>query len=90
MSATPLVNWAYSDWRLQATPAEQLETLKRHMQEVSGFMLESQSKGRGLKLNQDYMAHLTAELRRLEGNASLRQLGANRFGVSAFSRGSGP
>ena len=89
MAVSPLVNWSYSDWRSQPTQADQLEWLKLHMQEVSGFVLESQSKGRTLRLEPTYLPMLNAELQRLHGRISLAAAGA-RFGVSSFSRGSGP
>lgn len=80
------VTWQYSDWRSQATPALQLERLKLHLQEVEGWMLESSSKGRAIKLSDALLPHLQAELQRLESKIAMRSLGA-RFGVSAFYRG---
>lgn len=89
MAATPpLVTWAYADWRSQSTAALQLQRLKLHLQEVSGFMLESQSKGRSLRIAPDYLTILQKELTRLEGQVSMRLMGRN-FGVSSFLRGGG-
>lgn len=83
MAAT--VTWQYSDWRSQATPAAQLERLKLHLQEVEGFMVESSSRARTLRLADNLLPHLQSELQRLEARISLRTLG--RFGVSRFDRG---
>jgi hypothetical protein len=82
------VTWQYSDWRLQSTPARQLERLKLHLQEVEGFMVESASKARTLKLSETLLPHLQAELDKLESKISLRAMGS-RFGVSRFDRGDG-
>lgn len=84
MAAT--VTWQYSDWRSQATPALQLERLKLHLQEVEGYMIESSSKARTIKLNDNLLPHLQAELQRLESKIALKSLGG-RFGVSSFHRG---
>lgn len=86
MAAT--VTWLYADFRSQATPALQLERLKLHMQEVEGFMVESASKARTLKLSEVLLPHLQAELQRLESRVAMRAMG-NRFGVSSFLRGGG-
>lgn len=86
MAAT--VTWTYADWRSQATPAAQLERLKLHMAEVEGFMVESSSKARTLKLSDVLMPHLQRELERLETKITMRSMG-NRFGVSSFLRGGG-
>lgn len=86
MAAT--VTWQYSDWRSQATPAAQLERLKLHMAEVEGFMVESSSKARSLKLSDGLLPHLQSELQRLETRISMSRMG-NRFGVSSFLRGGG-
>lgn len=80
------VTWQYSDWRSQATPAAQLERLKLHLQEVEGFMLESGSRARTLRLADNLLPTLQSELQRLEARISLRSLGG-RFGVSRFDRG---
>jgi hypothetical protein len=84
MAAT--VTWQYADWRSQATPAAQLERLKLHMAEVEGFMVESSSKARTLKLSDTLMPILQAELQRLEAKSTMRSMGS-RFGVSSFHRG---
>lgn len=84
MAAT--VTWTYADWRSQATPAAQLERLKLHMAEVEGFMVESSSKARTLKLSDVLLPHLQKELERLESRIAMRAMG-NRFGVSSFHRG---
>jgi hypothetical protein len=84
MAAT--VTWTYADWRSQATPAAQLERLKLHLQEVEGFMVESSSKARTLKLSETLLPHLQAQLERLEAKIALSGMG-NRFGVSSFHRG---
>lgn len=84
MAAT--VTWQYSDWRSQATPAQQLERLKLHLQEVEGFMMESSSKARTLRLADNLLPILQSELQRLEARISMRTLGS-RFGVSRFDRG---
>lgn len=86
MAAT--VTWQYADWRSQATPAAQLERLKLHLQEVEGFMVESSSKARSLKLSDTLLPHLQRELDRLESKINLSRMG-NRFGVSSFLRGGG-
>lgn len=86
MAAT--VTWQYSDWRSQATPAAQLERLKLHLQEVEGFMVESSSKARTLKLSDILLPHLQRELERLESKLTMSRMG-NRFGVSSFVRGGG-
>ena len=80
------VTWQYSDWHMQTTPALQLERLKLHLQEVEGYMLESNSKGRGLKLSDSLLPHLTEELRRLETRVAT-SVGVGRFGVSKYTRG---
>lgn len=82
----PTVTWTYSDWRSQATPAAQLERLKLHLQEVEGFMLESSSRARTLRLADNLLPTLQSELQRLEAKISMRSLGG-RFGVSRFDRG---
>lgn len=51
-------------------------------------MLESQSKGRSLRIAPDYLTILQKELTRLEGQVSMRLMGRN-FGVSSFLRGGG-
>lgn len=84
MSAT--VTWKYADWRSQKSSTLQLDRLRLHMQEVSGFVLSSQSKGRGLTLDATYLPMLQAELQRLESRISLSSIGA-RFGVSRLDRG---
>ncbi len=84
MAAT--VTWQYSDWRSQATPALQLERLKLHLQEVEGYMIESSSKARTIKLSDSLLPHLQSELQRLEARVALKSLGG-RFGVSSFQRG---
>jgi hypothetical protein len=84
MAAT--VTWQYADWRSQATPAAQLERLKLHMAEVEGFMVESSSKARTLKLSDVLLPHLQRELERLEARITMKSMG-NRFGVSSFHRG---
>jgi hypothetical protein len=84
MAAT--VTWQYSDFRSQATPAAQLERLKLHLQEVSGFMVESSSKARTLKLSDTLLPHLQRELERLETKISLSRSIGQR-GVLKFSRG---
>lgn len=89
MAVTPLVSWQYHDWRSQATTALQITRLRLHMQEVSGFALESQSKGRGLKLSPDYLPGLQQELDKLESKNAIANR-SGRFGVSSFSRGAGP
>jgi hypothetical protein len=89
MATAPTVNWQYSDWRIQPTLALQLERLKLHLQEVSGLVLESTSKGRTLRLDAAYLPMLNAELQRLETRFSFAAAGA-RFGVASFRRGSGP
>lgn len=86
MAAT--VTWQYADWRSQATPAAQLERLKLHLQEVEGFMVESSSKARTLKLSDTLLPHLQRELERLESKITMSRMG-NRFGVSSFLRGGG-
>ena len=86
MAAT--VTWQYSDFRSQPTPAAQLERLKLHLQEVEGFMVESSSRARTLKLNENLLPHLQAELQRLETKVALA-FGIGRRGVSSFTRGSG-
>jgi hypothetical protein len=80
------VSWQYHDWRSQTTPAAQLERLKLHLQEVSGFVLESASRARTIKLEASYLPMLNTELQRLESKVSLSNLGS-RFGVSSFDRG---
>jgi hypothetical protein len=82
------VNWTYSDWRSQTTVAAQLDRLKLHMQEVSGFVLESSAKARMLRLDEKYLPMLQAELQRLESKISIGAAGS-RFGVSSFIRGGG-
>tara|TARA_R110000868_G_scaffold290194_1_gene550402 strand:- start:379 stop:639 length:261 start_codon:yes stop_codon:yes gene_type:complete len=82
------VTWLYSDWRSQSTVALQLDRLKLHMQEVSGFVLESSAKARMLRLDTAYMPMLNTELQRLEAKLSISAAGA-RFGVSSFLRGGG-
>lgn len=89
MATSPLVTWAYADWRSQSTTALQLEQLKLHMQEVEGFMLESAAKGRSMRLSPELMPHLQREHDRLESRLSMSALGS-RFGVSSFVRGTGP
>lgn len=88
MTAAKLVTWAYADWRLQTTTAKQIERLKQHMQEVSGFVLESQAKGRGLKLADNYLPSLQEQLDKLERKTAMAGR-AGRFGVSSFVRGTG-
>jgi len=56
------------------------------MQEVEGYMVESSSKARTVKLSETLLPHLQAELVRLENKIAVRSMG-NRFGVSAFHRG---
>jgi len=90
MATPPLVNWAYSDWRLESDLSSRLDRLARHLQEVSGFVLESASKGHQLKLQQDYLASVQTEYDKLERKINVRQFGSNRFGVSSFERGAGP
>ena len=82
------VTWTYSDWRSQTTIAQQLDRLKLHMQEVSGFMLESSAKARMLRLDSAYMPMLQTQLERLESKVSIAAAGS-RFGVSSFLRGGG-
>lgn len=82
------VTWTYADWRSQTTIAQQLDRLKLHMQEVSGFVLESSAKARMLRLDTDYMPMLDTALQRLEAKVSLSAAGS-RFGVSSFIRGGG-
>lgn len=88
MATPPLVTWQFADWRSQGTSAAQLERLKRHMEEVSGFVLQSQAKGRGLTLDSGYMPMLQSELIRLEGRVTVSRM-TGRFGVSSYVRGSG-
>lgn len=82
------VTWLYSDWRSQTTVALQLDRLKLHMQEVSGFVLESSAKARMLRLDEKYLPMLQADLQRLESKVSIAAAGS-RFGVSSFIRGGG-
>jgi len=56
------------------------------MQEVEGFMVESSSKARTLKLSDTLLPHLQRELERLESKLTMSRMG-NRFGVSSFHRG---
>lgn len=56
------------------------------MAEVEGFMVESSSKARTLKLSDTLLPHLQAELLRLEGKIAMKSMG-NRFAVSSFHRG---
>lgn len=84
-----LVNWRYNDWRQKATAAEQLKRLQLHIQEVEGFVLESQSKGRSMKLQEKYLDRLEEHIARLERQVMFGRMGA-RFGqVSTFERGTG-
>ena len=92
MATTPtpaLIAWKYADWRGQPTVADQIARMKLHLQEVEGFLLESSSKGRSLKLADGIIDHLQEQLARLERRASLSRIGGN-FGVSSYQRGSGP
>lgn len=90
MATSPLVTWTYSDWRSEATPAARLARLNKHLEEVSGFVLASSSKGRSLTLQQNYLEKLEEQRLRLERQIGIRQAAANRLGVSTFERGSGP
>lgn len=83
------VSWSYSDWRSQATTALQLTRLRLHLQEVENYALESASRGRSLKLSDNLLPTLQAELERLERKIALAAV-VGRFGVSSFERGSGP
>ncbi len=86
----PLVTWKYSDWDLKTSPAEKLERLRRHIQEVSGFVLKTGGgKGRSQELDPEYMPQLQAEKLRLERMVVGRTAMKGRFGVSSFNRGSG-
>ena len=80
------VNWQYSDWRMQTTPAKKLERLKLHMEEVEGFMVESASKARTLKLSETLLPMLQKNLDRLEAQIALSS-GIGTRGVSRFERG---
>lgn len=79
------VNWQYSDWRLQSTPAKQLERLKRHMEEVESFMVESASKARTLRLSDTLLPALQTQLNQLEAKIAL-QAGIGTFGVQRLDR----
>jgi hypothetical protein len=86
----PLVNWAYADWDSQSTDALRLARLKLHIQEVSGFMLETMSKGRSIRLSPDYMRLLTDRRDALESRSALQAIGSRAGRVSSFVRGTGP
>lgn len=87
--AMALVTWTYSDWDSQSTAALKLDRLRLHIQEVSGYVLKSGSKGRNLELDPDYLPQLNAEKMRLEQMAAVRSVFRGRFGVSSFDRGGG-
>jgi hypothetical protein len=82
------VAWIYSDWRSQSTVALQVERLKLHMQEVSGYVLESTRKSSTLRLDAQYTSMLNDELLRLERKLSFSAM-PGRFGISSFVRGGG-
>ena len=85
----PLVNWAYADWRSQATNALKLARLQLHLEEVSGFVLTSSSKGRSVMLQQDYLKQLKEYEADYEQRVAVSVL--SRAGrTAAFVRGSGP
>lgn len=83
----PLVSWKYSDWDSQVSVSEKLDRLRLHIQEVSGYVLKSGSKGRTLELQPEYLPALNAEKQRLERMVAARGALRGRFGVSAFDRG---
>lgn len=85
-----MVNWAYADWDSQSTDALCLARLKLHIQEVSGFMLETMSKGRSIRINQDYMRILKEFRDELQKNVALQTIGSRAGRTSSFVRGSGP
>ena len=85
----PLVTWKYSDWDSQTSASSKLERLRLHIQEVSGFVLKTGSKGRSQELDPQYLTMLNAEKQRLERAASLASGFSRRFGVSSFKRGDG-
>ena len=80
------VTWQYSDWRSQSTPAKQLERLKLHMQEVEAYLVESNSKGRTVKLSDTLLPLLQKNPERLETQVALATALGTR-GVSRFVRG---
>ncbi|MBL8815255.1 MAG: hypothetical protein JNL58_04440 [Planctomyces sp.] len=86
----PLVKWSYADWRRQATDAERLDRLRLHMEEVSGFVLESMSKGRSLRIDSQYLSMLQSECERLEKAIALKTIGSRAGRTSSFVRGNGP
>jgi len=79
------VQWKYDDWRSYETPAQQLERLKLHLQEVGQFVIESSSKARSLKLSEQLLPYLRKEQQDLESKITLSRMGAR--GVSRFVRG---
>lgn len=86
----PLVRWSHADWRSESTDADRLTALRLHLEEVSGFVLESMSKGRSLRLSSDYLPMLQKECERLERIVALRTVSTRAGRVSAFKRGTGP
>lgn len=73
------------------------QNLQLHIQEVSGFVIDSQGKGRSIRLQADYLPGLIKQKDLLEArirehvqSASMRRSLANRFGVARFKRGGGP
>lgn len=88
----PHIRWTYADWRDTVkfpTLAQQRRRLALHLEEISGFMLETSQRNRSQKVDPAYLERMQKELDKLDGRINMSR-GAARFGTSKFVRGSGP
>ena len=84
-----LVDWTFRDWRRKPTAEQRRNQLLLHMEEVEGFIFESENNDQKLRLQNNYLPYLQEQLDRLElqtGASSDSRL--NRLGkTSKFVRG---
>lgn len=76
------MTWTYNDWRRQATPAEQLDRLNLHIEEVSSRLtaeLSADGKSKSTTALNDYLARLEERADELEQTAGA---GVTNGGIS--------
>ena len=83
------VRWNYADWRRQATVAEQIDRLIRHIEEVERYAFDTQNKGNRMMLQSGMLDRLQTQLDRLQAKQQLGTKLGQIGRTSRFRRGAG-